>query len=153
MRTLALLPLVCLLASPASAQDTFKQVWVTQSESGEILRGRIVQLSQESLAILTPDNRRVEMPIDRVLRIEARGDSLKNGAVIGAVVVGGLVALTCGQALGGGQCVTAVALDAGMGALIGAGIDALNGGRSVLYRRPATPPAGRTASLQVKLRF
>jgi len=77
MRTLALLPLVCLLASPASAQDTFKQVWVTQSDSGEVLRGRIVELSRESLAILTPDNRRVEMPLDRVLRIEARGDSLK----------------------------------------------------------------------------
>src|SRR3954465_6258037 len=95
MRTLALLPLVCLLASPASAQDTFKQVWVTQSESGEILRGRIVQLSQESLAILTPDNRRVEMPLDRVLRIEARGDSLKNGAAIGAAVLGGRSLLGC----------------------------------------------------------
>ena len=152
MRTLALLPLVCLLASPASAQDTFKQVWVTQSESGEILRGRIVQLSQESLAILTPDNRRIEMPLDRVLRIEARGDSLKNGAAIGAAVLGGLSLLGC-QGANVGQCAAIVGINTGMGALIGAGADALNGGRSVLYRRPAAAPGAKAVGLNFKLRF
>src|SRR5688572_26436911 len=83
------------LAAPASAQETFKQVWVTQSDSGDVVRGRMVELSRESLVLLTADNRRVEMPIDRVLRIEARGDSLKNGAAIGAGVMVGLTLLGC----------------------------------------------------------
>ena len=145
--------IVLALAAPAAAQDTFKQVWVTQSSSGEVVHGRIVDLSPESLTILTADNRRVDMPLDRVLRIEARGDSLKNGAAIGAVVLGGLMALFCGEAGGGGQCVTGVAVDAGIGALIGAGIDALNGGRSTLYSRPAAAAAGTSAGVKFKLKF
>jgi len=154
MRALASIMIVLALAAPAAAQDTFKQVWVTQSSSGDVVHGRIVDLSPESLTILTADNRRVDMPLDRVLRIEAHGDSLKNGAAIGAVVLGGIVALACGGSAGtAGQCVTAVALDAGMGALIGAGLDALNGGRSTLYSRPAAAPAGATASLKLKLKF
>src|SRR6185436_17892998 len=105
MRALASIMIVLALAAPAAAQDTFKQVWVTQSSSGEVVHGRIVDLSPESLTILTADNRRVDMPLDRVLRIEARGDSLKNGAVIGALVLGTLVALACGGIAGtAGQC-------------------------------------------------
>ena len=153
MRALASIIVVLALAAPAAAQDTFKQVWVTQSSSGEVVRGRIVDLSPESLTILTADNRRVDMPIDHVLRIEARGDSLKNGAAIGAVVLGSLVALYCGEAGGGAQCIAGVAVDAGIGALIGAGVDALNGGRSTLYARPASAPAGHTAALKFKLKF
>jgi hypothetical protein len=154
MRALASIMIVLALAAPAAAQDTFKQVWVTQSSSGEVVHGRIVDLSPESLTILTADNRRVDMPLDRVLRIEARGDSLKNGAVIGALVLGTVVALTCAEVSdSGGGCITAVALDAGMGALIGAGLDALNGGRSTLYARPASAPAGHAASVKFKLKF
>ncbi len=141
------------LAAPAAAQDSSRQVWVTQSGSGEIVSGRIVDLSAESLTLLTADQRRVEVPIDRLLRIETRGDSLKNGAAIGALIAGGLVALGCGQAGGGGACVTATVLDAGLGALIGAGVDALNGGRSTLYSRPAGTPAGRTAAVHLKWKF
>lgn len=154
MRVLASVMIVLALAAPAAAQDTFKQVWVTQSSSGEVVHGRIVDLSPQSLTIFTSDNRRVDMPLDRVLRIEARGDSLKNGAAIGAVVLGGIVALACSGSGGtAGECATAVVLDAGMGALIGAGLDALNEGRSTLYSRPAMAPAGPTASLKLKLKF
>ena len=153
MRALASIMIVLALAAPAAAQDTFKQVWVTQSSSGEVVRGRIVDLSPESLTILTADNRRVDMPLDRVLRIEARGDSLKNGAVIGALVLGTMMGLMCGDFEGGGQCITAVVLDAGIGALIGAGVDALNGGRSPLYSRPAAAPAGHSAAIKLKLKF
>jgi hypothetical protein len=149
----ALVLFVLFLATPVCAQERFKQVWVTQSDSGEILRGRLVDLSHDSLALLTPDNRRVEVPLDRVLRIETHGDSLKNGAVMGAVVMGGLVALACRGFEGGGQCATAVAIDAGLGALVGAGVDALNGGRTAIYTRPAPVPAGKTAALRFTVRF
>ena len=63
-----------------------KQVWITQADSGDIVQGRLVSLSPDSLALLTPDNRRVDIPLDRVLRVETGGDSLKNGAAIGALV-------------------------------------------------------------------
>lgn len=152
MRMSAVLLLVCLSAAPAAAQDTFKQVWVTQSDSGEVVRGRIIELSKESLALLTPDNRRVEMPLDRVLRIEARGDSLKNGAAIGAAILGGLSLFSCQGATSGGQCAAIAVTNIGMGAIIGVGIDAMNAGRSVLYRKPAAS-AGPKAALNVRIRF
>src|SRR4029078_10141994 len=114
----------------------------------------MIVLSPGSASILPACTRRVDMPLDRVLRIEARGDSLKNGAIIGALVVGTLVGLTCAEVSDGrGACLNGVALGAGMGALIGAGVDALNGGRSTLYARPASAPAGHAASLTHHLKF
>ena len=138
------------LASPAAAQDRFKDVWVTQSDSGEIVRGRLVELSGSSLAILTPDNRRVEMPLDKILRIEAHGDSLKNGAIIGAAVMGGMTILACQGLSRGSQCAVGTAFNTLFGSLVGMGIDAMNGGRSTLYSRP---PAAKTAGIGFRLRF
>jgi len=146
---MALVSAVLLCAAPVAAQETFKQVWVTQADSGEVIRGRIVELSRESMALLTPDNRRVELPIDRVLRIETRGDSLKNGAAIGAAVMGGMVLLACHES----GCLPFVATDVAVGAVLGAGIDALNGGRTAIYIRPATAATSRKAAVQFKLRF
>ena len=137
---------VLLVAGPASAQGKLKQVWITQADSGEVVQGRLVELSSASLALLTPDNQRIELPLDRVLRIETTGDSLKNGAAIGAVVMGGLVAATCASWGGGGQCVAASLIDAGVGALVGAGVDALVAGRMPIYSRQPATAAGKQAS-------
>jgi hypothetical protein len=128
---------------------TGEEVIVTQSASGEELRGRLIDLSPDSLAILV-DGRRVDVPIDNVLRIDSTHDSVKNGAIIGASVMGGLAALTCaGYANDARECVTGVVIDTGFGALIGAGIDALHKGRSPIYIK-----AGKSASaLQVKLKW
>lgn len=139
------------LAAPVAAQETFKQVWVTQSDSGDVVRGRMVELSRESLVLLTPDNRRVTMPIDSVLRIEGHGDSLKNGAGYGAAVMAGLTLLGCaGIGNEGGFCARAVALNTVFGAVLGVGIDAMNGGRSTLYKREA--PA-KSMSVAFKMRW
>ena len=145
--------LVVVFSGPAMAQESFKRVWVTQSDSGQVLHGRILELSPGSLALLLDDNRRIDVPLDKVLRIESRGDSLKNGAVIGAVVLGGLTALACGSAIGGSECIGPFITNVGLGALLGVGVDALNGGRSTLYTRRASAPAAPAASLQLKLRF
>lgn len=152
---------VLLAAGTASAQEKLKQVWVMQTESGEVVRGSLVELSPASLALMTRDNRRIEIPMDRVLRIETGGDSLKNGAAIGALVVGGLVGATCASWGGGGECVAAVAFDAGLGALVGAGIDAMVEGRTAIYSRGAATPAsqatagdkGKAASIGFRIRF
>ena len=48
------------------------------------------------------------------------------------------------------QCIAGSIFNLGFGALVGAGVDALNGGRSTLYSRPA---AGKSAGVNVRLRF
>ena len=125
-----------------------EEVIVTQSASGEELRGHLVELSPTSMAMLV-DGRRVEIPIDNVLRIDIRHDSLKNGAIIGAAVMGGLVGLACAEIDDAAGCVTALVIDTGLGALVGAGIDALHRGRSPIYVKAAKSGA----ALQVKFRF
>jgi len=145
-----------MLAAPVSGQETYKQVWVTQADSGDVVQGRMLRLSGETMAILTPDNRRVDLPLDRVLRIEIHGDSLKNGATIGAVVMGALGGIGCLAAERAHQCVTGIVLNTALGGVIGAGIDAANGGRTTIYSKPAAAgpeSAGPRASVQFKLRF
>jgi hypothetical protein len=133
-----------------------EEVIVTQSASGDELRGRLVELSSTTLAILV-DGKRVELPLENVLRIEARTDSLKNGAAIGAVTMGGLGVLGC-AAVGelSGPCVTSIVINTGFGALAGAGIDALHKGRSTIYSKSpavAVAPARGGARIQLSLRF
>ncbi len=157
-----------LLPAAALAQDrttrpvpplrTSEEVIVTQSSSGQELRGYLVQLSPTTLAILVGGNR-VEVPIESVLRIEGRNDSVKNGAAIGAGIMGGLSALGCALGYGGAAvCVTTSIVYTGLGALTGAGVDALHKGRTTIYSKPAVvapavAPAGKGARLQFKLRF
>jgi hypothetical protein len=146
--------MVLLAPGPASAgQQPSKafgdEVIVTQSSSGVELRGRLLELTPGSLAILV-DGRRVDVPIEGVLRIDTTRDSVKNGAIIGAAVLGGWCALICGQGLAeSGSVPVVVAVNAGFGALIGAGIDALHRGRSPIYVKPAASGA----ALQLRLRF
>ena len=133
-------------ASPFPAAG--EEVVVIHAGSGQELRGRLVELSATSLGILVGDHR-VEVPIDDVLRIDIRHDSLKNGAIIGASVMGGLVALACADIDDGSGCVTAFVIESGLGALVGAGIDAMHRGRTPIYVK-----AGKsTAALQVRFRF
>jgi len=159
MRVFMPLLVALVLAAPAAAQESYKQVWVTQADSGELIQGRMLKLSGDTLALLTPDNRRVELPLERVLRIDVHGDSLKNGATIGATVMGGLAVIGCAVGYGreAGQCLTGIALNAGLGGLIGAGIDAWNGGRTTIYSKPpaaaqAVVPGPR-AGVQFRVRF
>jgi outer membrane lipoprotein SlyB len=63
-------------------------------------------------------------------------DSLKNGAIIGAVVLGTWCAIICGQGLDNpGKLPLAVIVAAGEGAAIGAGIDAMLSRKTGIYFR------------------
>jgi hypothetical protein len=164
------LALALLLPSAARAQDyqrkppaAGEEVIVTQSTSGTELRGRIVELSKTTLAILV-NGQRVDVPIDNVLRIDARTDSVKNGAAIGAVVTGVWAAIGCSLVGGDGggnraaYCVAGSLVYTGIGAFVGAGIDALHKGRTTIYSKPASvalavAPNGKGARLQLKLSF
>lgn len=135
-----------LLPAAARAQSGYsrvppapgEEVIVTQSTSGVELRGRIVELSQTTLAILV-NGARVDVPIDNVLRIDARTDSVKNGALIGGGVFLGMAALTCAWHFAdeAGQCTGGIILNTVFGTLAGAGIDAMIKGRTPIYRKPA----------------
>ena len=158
MRTLCLrlvvFAAVSLSAVPGFAgQDPAKtkpgeEVIVTYAGSGQELRGHIMELSSTSLAILVNGQRR-EVPIDDVLRIDGRKDSLKNGTIIGAAIMGSLTFFSCPQLDDAGFCTAALVFNTGLAAAIGAGIDALHKGRSPIYVK-----ATRGGSvLQVRFRF
>lgn len=125
-----------------------EDVIVTHAGSGQQLRGRIVELSPTSLAILVQGSR-VEVPVTDVLRIDARTDSVKNGAIIGAIVMGGLGLLACADVDDGAICAALAVESIGLGAFVGAGIDALHKGRTPIYIKPAKSGA----ALGAKIRF
>ena len=143
-------------AKPPPPLKTSEEVIVTQSTSGQELRGYLVELSPTTLAMLV-NGQRVEVPLERVLRIEGRNDPVKNGAAIGAAVGGGLILLACGGEIAD-FCVTAGLFYTGIGALAGAGIDALHKGRTTIYRKPAgmslaVAPAPKGVRAQLRVRW
>jgi hypothetical protein len=156
MRRVACVLIALLAAAPALAQEQnprkLKEVSVTRVAPGEELNGRLLEISPKTVALLL-DNRRVEIPLDDVQRVETRGDSLKNGAIIGAVLLGGWCAWVCGLSVPPDDIPVAVAWNAAFGALIGAGIDHAHKKRTVIYSRPEALPAGKTAALRFTIRF
>ena len=122
---------------------------VVQTDAGGEVRGRLIELTPDSLAILAGGGR-MDLPLARVARIDSLRDSVANGAAIGGLALGVWCAFVCGQGLDGGDSLPlTVVMSAGLGAVIGAGIDAGHKGRTPIYIRPA--PSG--AALQVRLRF
>jgi len=148
----------CLLASKAAAQDlpfgltpkeATQQLRVVQDSSSSVLRGRLLRAGDESITLMI-NGQPVDVPLARVTRIDVAGDSVLNGAVIGAVAMGGWCAAVCGQGLSRrGDRPFAILANAGLGALIGAGIDGLHGRGRPVYIRPSI----RGVSLGVGLRF
>lgn len=109
-----------------------RTVFVTIDRGPEI-HGSLLELGPETLAILV-DGARTEFPLSSVRRVEREGDSLKNGAIIGAVVLGAWCAAICGQGLNrSSQLFPAIVVNAGVGAVIGALFDADHKGRTRIY--------------------
>ena len=109
--------------------------------------GRIGMLSRDTLTLVTRAGPRQLGENDVAQISQRRGDSLQNGALIGAAAgVGyGLALLTFAAALSDGgdvipaSVVTGMVVFTGMGAAAGAGIDALIARRQVIYRKPGSP--------------
>lgn len=139
---LALL-LALVLPSKGNAQPRQEEVIVTHSASGTEVRGRLLDLSRTTLAMLV-DGNRVEVPIDSVLRIDTRGDSVRNGALIGGGVFLGLATIACATGFSdeAGSCAAGIIFNTLFGSLAGAGIDALYRGRTNIYSKPATEAGG-----------
>ena len=158
-----------LVPCAASAQGT-AQSWPGQAKAGTSTvyvlddtgveaSGKLLRLDPDSLVLLVGDTER-RFEAARVRLIEKRGDSKRNGAIIGGVIGAAIGALGMGMADcpgdGGGRCpgfrTAGVLISTGFYAAIGAGIDALVVGRTTWYEAPAasrrsarTPTRGRAA--------
>ena len=111
-------------------------------EHGTKLRGRVVDLSGDALTIANGTNR-TTVPHTSVLRVDLV-DDLRKGVGIGALVGAGLFAIEAWAAHEDGLTLNAAgygvvaALYCGLGAAVGAGIDALVGGDRTVYQRSRT---------------
>ena len=129
--------------------DKITVVDVTGTET----KGRIAKLSRDALILMTSAGPRQLGDVDVATITQRRDDSLKNGAIIGAVA--GTAYFVTGAMLlsdsDGGEVIvpTAVAagvLFAGMGAAAGLGIDALISRPQVIYQKPAAGKISVTVS-------
>lgn len=158
----AAVPLVCCTLATAlmwprdvraqeAAFEDVKPV-IVHRDNGEEIRGRLVRLDAETLSVLV-DGRRLDLPASSVLQLDSGSDSIRNGALIGAIFGGAVCALVCGQGLDDSSMLpVGIAINAVFWGGIGAGIDALVPGRTTIYRRPA-PPAQARAAIAYRLRF
>ena len=133
---------LAVVVPPAAAQDpahkTLDPVFVTRTDSDTAIRGRLLDIGPETLTLLV-DDRPLDVPLQSVLRVEVGRDSVKNGALIGAIVAGAWCALVCTQGFVTGSEAASIAVaNVGIGALIGAGIDAMHAGRTTIYRKERT---------------
>lgn len=147
--------LFCAGGTPVDAQEvasSFEQLAVLVKPgdtitvvdvAGRETRGRIGTLSPDTLMMITSTGSRQLTEVEVAAITQRRDDSLKNGAIIGAVA-GAAYFVTAAALLAGtddGDVIipTAIAggvLFAGLGAAAGVGIDALISRRQVIYQMP-----------------
>lgn len=164
LRSVRFAVLVSLFATPAALAQTVSGVAqdfsglegtrssiVVIDDAGNETTGRLLRFDAESLT-MTAAGRDVTFDRQHVTRVYQRGDSLKNGMIIGFVtgaafgIAAGVGGTDCGgffeqaRTCTGGEKARLGAVFGGVfGALglgIGVGIDALITGRGLLYERP-----------------
>lgn len=157
MRLFTIAVAVVLMAGGAAAQESpprgVARVFVQLADGGGEITGHLLDLSPAGATLLVDGVRR-EVPIASVLRVQTRGDSLWNGALIGAAV--GVVAFALVASEYGDEAVVGGLVGTALWASIGASVDALIPGRTTIYRK--TPgdslrSAGLRPVFAMKLRF
>ena len=111
---------------------------------GVSLKGKLDSLTPATLRLTTKNGFRDYAQKDALAVRQKRGDSLANGAWIGAVSGGGLAGLGAFAACGEGDCngdsaglvATVIVVYTGLGAAIGVGIDAMINHRQTIYKQP-----------------
>jgi hypothetical protein len=114
----------------------------------------LLRLERETVDLLV-DGAVVTHPLSSISRIERKGDSLRNGAIIGAIVGFAYCLTVCSQGLDNARQAKAVAIaTGGIGGLIGLGIDAATEGRTTIYAAgEAANSTRRAASIGMRIRF
>ena len=154
MRPVIVAALLLLLVAPAAGAQT---VYVLDNNGFEI-KGVLERLGPATLTLRTADGPRHFDLATQVASVHRKGDSVANGAVFGALIlgaVGGMFALgdhSCGPLLAARPCsgregAAIVGSCAAIGAGIGLGIDALRRGRTQIYPSVSRHAAGAVLSL------
>ena len=120
-------------------------VYVTRDGSTATIKGQLLRLSPETLTLLQGADRQ-DIPLQDIRTIEVRGDSVKNGAIIGASIFGGLAALGLHGETSSGFYGFAIVLDSLLGAAIGTAFDVMVSGETVIYDRDAQRPRSAGAA-------
>ena len=151
--------LAIFVTTPALAQTAqnsnrspIGEVYV-RSAGGAEVRGQLLRLGPDTLTLLEQGSAH-DIRLADVTRIEARGDSVKNGAIIGAAVLAGWCVLICPQGLdgySGGQFGYILAVNTALGAAIGAGIDGMHVGRTTIYQTGESVATRRSAGVRALL--
>ena len=147
-------------AEPVMKIEGLPTVYLTDLRGIEY-RGQLLRMDPAEVVLSGEKGERIFKRSD-IVQIEKRGDSLKNGTLIGAAIglLAGVGALSAADCPGDQQdsCtgaraaffVTAV----GIYTLIGTGIDAAIQGRTIIYRAPRVTvrlgPAGAAAGLTLR---
>jgi hypothetical protein len=154
MRPISFAALLCLFVATAATAQT---VYVVDNNGFET-KGILETLGPATLTIRTAEGLRRFDLATQVTSVHRKGDSVKSGGVIGAVVLGtlaGLYALgdqSCGPLFNPRRCTLRegavfVGGGAAIGAGIGVGIDALRRGRTRIYPSVARHAAGAVVSV------
>ena len=114
--------------------------YVVRTTEGAELRGQLERMDRDSLTLRIGTEAWTVL-MDRVDSVQRRGDSLKNGATIGAVVGGGLAAAFFGvlaslDLMSTTDAFFGTAVNAAFYGLVGAGIDKAVSSNTTLYQRP-----------------
>jgi hypothetical protein len=168
MKRYVLILTALLLAGPAHAEEP-RQGWngldraalstvFVLDDGGVETRGQLIRLDRDAVVVLVNGSER-HFETARVARVSRRGDSLKNGALIG-LAVGLAQALfvtatqECRDSCDRGLRATMLATNTAVSAAIGTALDATISGRTVLYQAPASrqtigSPRGASISMRV----
>jgi len=146
---------VVVSAAPLAAQTAplpnVEEIFV-RGMNGVEIQGRLIDLGRGAVSLLVDGTRR-DIPIDAIATIQRRGDSVWNGALIGAAIGAGL----WGIAAANGADVVPLVFGAAVGyGLLGAGLDAMYSGRTTISSRPLSADVragGRRAGMSVKFSF
>jgi len=117
--------------------DPDATVFVVMTTGAE-MRGRIVRSSDATgVDLVTSDGRSLQVPAADILRIWRRGDSVRNGLLIGSAIgAAGLVVAASSCRYDCSSFAVGMALGAGVWAGAGALVDAARTGRTLIYQRP-----------------
>ena len=128
-------------SAQGAAPTTFeKGNYSVRTTEGAELHGQLERMDRTSLT-LRVGTEPWTVPMDRVEKVQRRGDPLKNGATIGALL-GGAVALVPASMVvsepeGGGEFAVGLVIGGVLhGVLFGALIDKLISSNTTLYQRP-----------------
>ena len=123
--------------------NTNTRVTVTDNK-GQAFRGTVVDVSERQLGLRIAGAVH-QFPVGDIRSVRARKeDTLRNGALIGAAIAGGLTSLVFldNECRDDPACYAGVAIYTGLGALAGVGVDALIRREVLVYAGPA--PAAPT---------